>query len=206
MQEKYSADDIQVVTAREAVRLRPSLYVKKILDAGSLNALPLEVACHAIDEFYDNKCTTIEITIFKNRFVLKYDAGLSLSTEHGEVKAVTLMTSLFACRNGKKHLAVGEEFCELGIATVNFCSESFLVNTGWNGQIGIFKFERGIVVEQTIENKASIPEYTEILCVPDAEIFGNLALSFSGMETMVKAVQSKLSGLRFTLQDASHIN
>lgn len=206
MNNEFNEENIRALTAREAVQLRPSLYLKKIFDEGSLNFLPMEVACHAIDEFYDQNCRTIEITVFKNRFILKYDAGLSLRTEHGEVKAIALLSSLFACRNGKKHLSVGEEFCELGIATVNFCSEHFVVNTVCNGQTAYFKFERGVLIEQVIENGAQVPEYTEILCAPDAAIFGHLALSFSGVEKIVKELQSKLSGLSIQVYNCTHID
>ena len=79
MKKKYTEDDIRVVTAREAVRLRPSMYLEEIFNEGNLNSLPIEVLCHAIDEYYDKNCSTIEITLNKDHFSIKYNAGLSLA-------------------------------------------------------------------------------------------------------------------------------
>lgn len=205
MKKKYTEDDIQTLTARDAVRLKPTLFLSKIFESGNLNSLPIEVACHAIDEFYDNKCSTIEITIFKNYFSIKYDAGMSLSRNHGDYKAILLMTSVFACRNEKKHLAVGEEFCELGIANVNFSSKFCTVDTVWNGQKGYFQFEEGILKEHSIETDPNGQERTEMVFHPDPAIFGELKLTFSGVEKLIKEVQKKLEGLTIQLKDATYI-
>lgn len=204
MKNKYTENNIRVVTAREAVRLRPSMYLEEIFKKGNLNSLPIEVLCHAIDEYYDNNCSAIEITLYKNHFSVKYDSGLSLSTDHGEYRALAIMTSLFACRNHKKHLAVGEEFCQLGIATVNFCSEYCKLKTVWNGKEGHFKFEFGELIEHSVESNAMEKEFTEIVLKPDPKIFGDLTFSFSGVKQLIESIQNKLNGLTIKLYDATN--
>lgn len=202
MEQKYNEDNIRVLSPQEAVRMRPMLYFEKLFKAGSLNALPIEVACHAIDEYYDKNCSKIEMIIAEKQFTIKYDAGMSLRPHRESVLAVAFMTSIFTCRNHKKHLSVGAEFCELGIATVNFGSKRSTLNTVWNGQLGQFDFEEGILVNSVLEHGVDEAEYTEISFEPDPTIFGDLALSMEGVNALVDSIRAKLPDLTISVSAA----
>ncbi|WP_420571558.1 hypothetical protein [Kordia sp.] len=120
---KYTEAGIQSLDAREHIKLRPNLYFKEIYEEKSLDRFPLEVACHAIDKVMSKKCSFIKITLFSDYFSLEYDAGMSLKMSHDITRAEGIMTKMYTCRNYKEHLAVGDEFCKLGIMTINTASE-----------------------------------------------------------------------------------
>ncbi len=202
MEKKYNEDNIRALSPQEAVRKLPTLYFEKLFKAGSLNALPIEVACHAIDEYYDKNCSKIEIIIDEKRFAIKYDAGMSLSPHGDSVLAVAFMTSIFTCRNHKKHLSVGAEFCELGIATVNFGSKRSTLKTVWKNQLGHFDFEEGLLVNSVLEENLNREEYTEISFEPDPSIFGDLTLSIEGVNALVDSIRMKLPDLTIVVSAA----
>jgi DNA gyrase subunit B len=199
MEKGFSEDDIKTVTSCEHVRLRPGLYFAKCFNENNLDSLPLELACHAIDECYDNNCTTIEIQLFESHFSIKYDAGMSLEKNDGEYKAELIMTAIFACRNEKKHLAVGEEFCELGIATINFASEFCRLTTVSNGLKGIFHFECGQISSRDVQPTIEQSEFTEIVLKPDPEIFDGLKFSYEGVKSKAEKLGMRLEGIDIVL-------
>ena len=195
MEKQYSSKDIQALTAREQVRKRPGLYFEKCFREKSLNSLPLEAACHAIDEVYDHQCNRIEFALFKDHFSVTYNAGMPMSRIDDTYKAELIMTAIFACRNHKKHLSVGEEFCELGIATINFCSEYCHLTTVSKGVKGVFQFQKGLLVNREIFHDQNQEDYTEIMMKPDREIFGNLGFDFSGVKETVDRLQGRFEAV-----------
>lgn len=199
MEEEYSADNIRVDSPVEAVRRRPKLYFETCFQAGNLNSLPLELACHAIDEVFDKNCTLIEFTLFKDHFSIRYDAGMSLRKRGNKPWAESIMTEIYACRNHKKHLSVGEEFCELGIATINFASEFCKIKTIFNGKIGTFEFEFGEIVHSNVEPTEITVNSTEIMLKPDPLLFENLSFTFEGVKVKVDALRERLNGVRLVL-------
>jgi len=199
MESKNEYDKIQSLTACEAVRLRPNIYFEKCFKEQHLDDLPLEVACHAIDEVFDNNCTSIAFVLFDDYFSLKYDAGMSLEKRHDKYRAELIMTAVFACRNEKKHLEVGAEFCNLGIATINFASEHCTVTTVANGQKGMLHFEAGQLVSLDVKPVGEQAEFTEIVLKPDPSIFKDLKFSFDGVKTKTDNLSEKLDGVHIRI-------
>jgi len=201
MEEKYTAQDIQTLSGNEHVRMRPQLYFQKCFHEQSLASLPLEMACHALDEYFDGKCTRLDITIMEDYFTVKYDAGISLDMSYGVYVAQNIMTKIGVCSNHKKHLEVGAEFCELGIATINFASEICRVITVSNGQKGCFNFAKGIT--ESIEVEASDEdEHTLIMLKPDRTIFGDLKVTLEEVQEKVNELSAKVPGLEITVKSS----
>jgi DNA gyrase/topoisomerase IV subunit B len=194
-EKNYTEDDIKVITARESVRLRPKMYFEKCFRDQSLDVLPLEVACHALDEYINGKCTRLEIVLSEDSFVVKYDTGMSLGTGHGAHTAELLMTSLFAGRNHKKHPEVGKGFCELDIASINYVSAFCALTTVSKGKKGNFRFEEGVIKHRHITEASTETEHTEIVIHPDKTIFGELKFTYEGVSEKVKQLNAKLEGL-----------
>jgi len=192
MSQEYNENNIQGLSAREHVRKLPKLYFEQCFQEGNLDALPLEIACHAIDEVLDQNCTLIDITLFEHHFSIQYNAGMSLERSHGEYKAALIMTAVFACSNEKKHLSVGDEFCELGMATINFVAKDCKLTTVFNNQKGIFHFEEGLLITQEIIEVENEEAFTEIILQPDATAFPNLNINFEGLKKRVDQLQKKL--------------
>lgn len=199
MKNEYSIDNIKSLSACEAVRLRPNLYFEKCFKEQNLDALPLEIACHAIDEVFDNNCTFIEFIIFDNHFSIKYNAGMSLAKSHDKYRAELIMTSAYACRNEKKHISVGEEFCELGIATINFASEYCHLTTVSQDTKGIFQFEKGQIISSNVHPIDNETDYTEIVLKPDQSIFKGLKFNFNGIKLRADQLRESLKRVEISL-------
>ncbi|MBC8754412.1 hypothetical protein H2O64_06995 [Kordia sp. YSTF-M3] len=199
---EYTADDIQALEGRAHVRLRPQMYFEKVYAEKSLDRLPLEVACHAFDEVMDKNCSYIKITLFSDYFSLEYDAGMSLKAIHRNdtmTHAEMIMTTIAACRNYKKHLSVGDEFCELGITAINAASEWCKLLTYSNGQKGEFLFKEGKTETRSITKSDENKNYTKLTVKPDATIFPNLTINPETLQQKIDVIREKLHGFNIQL-------
>lgn len=199
--QKYSVDTIRVVSPAEHVRLMPQAYFEELREEGNLDSLPIELSCHAIDEFMDGNCSQIEYAVFENHVVITYDAGISMTKSHGEYPVVNIFSKMFSCHNLKKHLAVGDEYCRLGIALVQHASEYCHVKTIADDEMGVFNFEKGEFISCEVEDAPGIPNATEITIKMEPTIFGELKCTTEGLEKRLKQLRTKLSGLSLTVTE-----
>lgn len=207
MNKDYTADNIQALSAGEAIRMRPHLYFEKCFREKTLDSLPFEVLCHAFDEYFDGACKKITIAVRNDSFTVQYDAGIRLDTEtDGLSKAEIIMTQIFACKNEKKHLAVGEKFCSLGMATINFAAERCELTTVCNGKRGLYIFEHGTTVSRMIDTAPPGNEFTEIFIKPDKLLFANLNFTFDGINEKAKQVSSELTSLEMVVHNEINAN
>ncbi|MGQ2984193.1 hypothetical protein [Flavobacterium sp.] len=197
---EYNADDISAVSFQEHVRMRPGLYFDECFSERSLDPLPLEAACHAIDEHFDVRCTAIEFGIAPNNFHIRYNAGMFLGETGGMNMAEAIMTQLFACKNHKKHLSVGEEFCKIGIATINAAMEECTLVTVNEGYKGTFTFKAGETVTRNVEDTDE-SDSTIIYFTPDPIIFGNLQFTLNGVEQRVAKLRPRLPELEIVVKE-----
>ncbi|WP_452598659.1 hypothetical protein [Pontimicrobium sp. MEBiC01747] len=203
MAKKYTASDIQALSAGEHIRMRPKMYFEKCFEENSLNALSFEVLCHAFDEYFDGKCNDIKITFWSHAFKVRYNVGVPLRTIKYEnyTYAEMIMTRIAACSNLKKHLAVGREFCNLGMATINFAAESCGLTTVWENQKGTFLFENGETKTSVIEPFENNDSWTEITVKPNLALFENLSFTSKGMQDRTKIITEKLVDLNIIIED-----
>ncbi len=194
---------IKTVSSAQAVRHRPSMYFGKCIESKSLDILPMEVACHAIDEIIDGKCTTLKIFVHKEYFSIQYDAGMSLKVlknSDGLTETEIIMTQIMACSNLKKHLEVGEDLCRIGMAAINFASEWCEVETVSNNKSAIFKFSQGQTISKQIRDSDGT-DRTVIRLKPDKSIFGNLLFSFNGIVSEAQKLSAKLNGFAIDVEE-----
>lgn len=202
MKKKYTAEDIRTLEAGEHIRMRPKLYFEKCFTENSLDCLPFEVLCHAFDEYFDGNCNEIKLTVWKQSFSIRYNIGMPLSIKYGDLStAEIIMTKIGTCSNLKKHLAVGKEFCELGMATINFASENSKVTTVWNNQKGVFEFENGETIAKKIEPFQSESSWTEIFVQPNKSLFENLHFTSKGIQEKATEIRKRLKDLNFLIED-----
>ena len=123
---EYSSEDIKVLSAVQAIRRRPRMYVGENLENRLLpNLLLQESACVAIDQAHSGSCQNLLITVAADGRAEVQDDGPGWSLEagrDGKVIAETLMTQLFACRSSKSSEST-QELCKIGLAVVNALSE-----------------------------------------------------------------------------------
>jgi DNA gyrase subunit B len=197
----YTADDIKVLSFDEHVRLRPQMYFEECFRDKNLDSLTFEMLCHAFDEYFDGKCKRIEIAVAHDFVTINYDAGISLKSSHGISTAEAIMTKIWTCKNEKKHLAVGVEFCRLGIATINAGAERCELTTVCGGKKGIFVFEKVKTISRSIKTTGERNEFTRIMLKPDKTIFDDFKFTIEGVNKNAKQVTSKLKGLEIVITD-----
>ncbi len=195
----YRANDIKTLDFKEHVWLRPKLYFQTCFDDNNLNSLALEAFCPAIDEYFDGNCSLLSLSINKNMFKIQYNAGMALTESHGVTIAELFMTKLMACKNEKKHLKVGEEFCHLGMATINAVAEKCELNISWNKQKGHFIFENGETIIREISYTDIEKNYTEMGFQMSKKIFGNLEFNFDDLQQKLNLLRKKLPNLKLEL-------
>jgi len=197
---KFRADDIQAFDGSQAIRMRPQLYFEECYQLKSLNPLILEMCCHAFDEFFDNHCTKIAIQLNRESIDINYDAGMNLhpSTQPSKTIAECLFTVLYACSNLKKHLAVGQQHCKVGIYTVNAITEWCKLTTISNGQKGQFEFQQESIIHRKLTTSSEI-EQTRIHFKIDQAIFPNFKYDTEGLQTLVNALPKDLASLRISI-------
>jgi DNA gyrase/topoisomerase IV subunit B len=202
MAEKYTADDIQSVTASEHMRLRPMMYFEQCFSEKSLDILPFEVLCHAFDEYFDGNCREITLTLWSDSFSVVYDTGMSLRpTREGETVAEIMMTKMMACHNLKKHLAIGEEYCQIGMMTINLASSECKLTTVSNNEKASFIFKAGETESKSIVPYETEEAWTEIVVKPDKQIFNALEFTFEGVDAKANVIRQKLSDLIITIDN-----
>lgn len=199
---KYTANDIQSLDGMEHVRLRPKMYFEEVFQDNNLNSLATEVLCHAFDEYFDGICKNIQLIVGDCFFKVNYDAGMSLELSHGDYRAELIMTKLFACKNEKKHLEVGEEYCRLGIATINGASKKCELITISDNKKGHFIFEKGKTISREVKDLIEYEnDFTELTFFPDEEIFGNNKFDYEKLRLRLDSLKLKLPNLNIQINN-----
>ena len=195
MTDKYNPSNINMLSAAEAVRKRADLYFGDCFKSNSLDELPIEATCHAIDEILDGNCKWLKILVNSDFFEIQYDVGMPLltRTENEEITAAEMiMTMQFACKNLKKHIHVGDELCKAGIASVNFTAEWCELNTVWQNKRGRFVFKEGETTSRELGEVEDI-DMTSLKIRPDKSIFGDMWFSYEGVTQEAKRLSNRFA-------------
>lgn len=198
-EKKYTVSSIQSLEGMEHVRLRPQMYFEDCFKENNLNSLVFGSLCHAIDEYFDDNCDEIIINANENSLNIKYNAGMSLEKSWYLTKAECIMTKIGACSNEKKHLEVGHEFCDVGMAPINAVSEKCELRTIWNKQEAHFIFEKGKTVFKEITETDISKDSTVINFKIDNEIFGNFVFELNDLQLKINSLKEKLPNLKIKL-------
>jgi DNA gyrase/topoisomerase IV subunit B len=135
---QYDDSNIVVIEGSDAIRCRASKYLGELERADLFDDLIFEALCHAIDESLDDRCKHINIYIDRAGVItVEYDAGIPLHIANG------LLTQLYACHNLKKHIEVGSEYCQIGLAVLNAVCSEFQVDIICNGKHGKQTYIKG---------------------------------------------------------------
>ena len=198
-EKKYTESDIRSLDGMEHVRFRPQMYFEDCFKENNLNSLVFESLCHAIDEYFDDNCNEIIINADGNSLNIKYNAGMSLEKSWDLTKAECIMTKIGACSNQKKHLEVGDEFCRVGMTTINAVSEKCELITVYNSQKAQFIFEKGYTVFKEILETEIIEESTTISFEISKEIFGDFTFELIDLQLKLDLLKEKLPNLEIKL-------
>lgn len=202
---KYTADEIQVLTGLEPVRLRPGMYIGSTGPKG-LHHLVYEVVDNSIDEALAGVCDTISIIINEDNSVSVSDNGSGIPVEThpqtGKSTVETVLTILHAggkFNNGAYKVSGGLH--GVGISVVNALSEYLEVEVKRNSKIYEQKFSRGVPTTELKIIGNSDETGTTITFKPDKEIFDDVVFDFETLEFRFREMAFLNKGIKILLED-----
>ena len=202
---EYTAEDIQVLGGREAVRRRPGMYIGSI-DQRGLHHLVYEIVYNCIDEAMSGCCTKIVITIEEDGAVRVEDNGRGIPVEIHPATNLsaleTVMTTLHAgAKFGGKTYQVSGGLHGVGASVVNALSSWLKVNVRRDGKLYEQEYRQGIPQgEVKVVGEAS-DTGTTITFVTDEEIFGKAKYDFDVVSERLREMAYLNKALEICLKD-----
>jgi len=179
---EYTAENIQVLGGREAIRRRPGMYIGST-DQRGLHHLVYEIVYNSIDEAMAGCCTKIMVTIQEDGAVYVEDNGRGIPVEVHPATNIsaleTVMTTLHAgAKFGGHTYQVSGGLHGVGSSVVNALSSWLRVNVRRDGKLYQQEYREGIPEEEVkVVGKAS-DTGTTITFIADEEIFGKAKYDF----------------------------
>jgi DNA gyrase subunit B len=201
----YTAEDIQVLGGREAVRRRPGMYIGST-DQRGLHHLIYEIVYNSIDEAMAGCCDKIQVTIQENGVIVVEDNGRGIPVDVHPATNVsaleTVMTTLHAgAKFGGKIYQVSGGLHGVGASVVNALSSWLRVNVRRDCKLYIQEYEQGIPKGEVKEVGEASDTGTTINFLPDEEIFGQAKYDFDLVSERLREVAYLNKGLQIYFRD-----
>lgn len=201
----YTAEDIHVLGGREAVRLRPSMYIGST-DQRGLQHLVYEIAYNSIDEAMAGYCTKIVITIHKDNSVRVEDNGRGIPVEIHPTTNLsaleTVMTTLHAgAKFGGHTYQVSGGLHGVGASVVNALSAWLKVSIRRDGKVYEQEYRQGIPQSEVTEVGEASDIGTTITFLADEEIFDKVKYDFNALSERLREMAYLNKGLEISLRD-----
>ena len=202
---EYTADDIQVLGGREAVRRRPGMYIGGT-DQRGLHHLVYEVAYNSIDEAMAGCCTSVNITIQKDGVVVVEDNGRGIPVDiHPSTKLTALETVMTVLHAGAKFggstYKVSGGLHGVGASVVNALSSWCRVSVKRDGKIYQQEYRKGIPQGKVTEVGKAGETGTTFAFLADSEIFGEISYDFDVLVVRLREAAYLNSGLEISIKD-----
>ncbi|HCP60655.1 MAG TPA: DNA topoisomerase (ATP-hydrolyzing) subunit B [Dehalococcoidia bacterium] len=201
----YTAEDIQVLGGREAVRRRPGMYIGST-DQRGLHHLVYEIAYNSIDEAMAGCCTRIVVTLHPDSSVTVEDDGRGIPVEIHPATGIsaleTVMTTLHAgAKFGGHTYQVSGGLHGVGASVVNALSSWVRVNVRRDGKLYQQEYRQGIPQgELEVVGEASDTGTTITFCA-DEEIFGRARYDFSTLNGRLREMAYLNKELEICIRD-----
>jgi len=201
----YTAEDIQVLGGREAVRLRPGMYIGST-DQRGLHHLVYEIVYNSVDEAMAGCCDKITITLREDDGITVSDNGRGIPVDIHPVTNIsaleTVMTTLHAgAKFGGKIYQVSGGLHGVGASVVNALACSLSVSVRRDGKRYKQEYERGIPVEEVKEMGPAKGTGTSITFRADEEIFPKISYDFNTLSERLREVAYLNKGLTIVFRD-----
>jgi len=202
---EYTAEDIQVLGGREAVRLRPGMYIGST-DQRGLHHLVYEIVYNSIDEAMAGCCTRIVVTLHPDSSVTVEDDGRGIPVEIHPATGIsaleTVMTTLHAgAKFGGHTYQVSGGLHGVGASVVNALSSWVRVNVRRDDKLYQQEYRQGIPQgELEVVGEASGTGTTTSFCA-DEEIFGSARYDFSTLNGRLREMAYLNKGLEICIRD-----
>lgn len=202
---EYTAEDIQVLGGREAVRRRPGMYIGST-DQRGLHHLVYEIIYNSIDEAMAGCCTKITAVIQQDNTVRVEDNGRGIPVEiHPATNASaleTVMTTLHAgAKFGGKTYQVSGGLHGVGASVVNALCSWLRVNVRRDGKLYQQDYKQGIPQGEVTPVGEASDTGTTITFLADEEIFSKVSYDFNTLSQRIREMAYLNSGLEISLKD-----
>jgi len=201
----YDTDSIQVLEGLAAVKKNPAMYIGSTDERG-LHHLVYEVVDNSIDEAMAGFCTKIHISLNKDGSVTVIDNGRGIPvTIHKKYKksgVELVMTTLHA--GGKfdtNAYKVSGGLHGVGVSVVNALSVWLETKVRREGIEYYQKYKNGKPVDPLKKIGKAEETGTEIIFLPDPEIFETTDIKFETIQTRLKELAFLNAGLEIDLKD-----
>ncbi|MFX4262951.1 DNA topoisomerase (ATP-hydrolyzing) subunit B [Pelotomaculum propionicicum] len=202
---RYGAEEIQVLEGLEAVRRRPSMYIGSTSSRG-LHHLVYEVVDNSIDEAMAGFCNKIEVVINEDNSIVVIDNGrgipVGIQSQTGRPAVEVVLTILHAGgKFGGGGYKVSGGLHGVGVSVVNALSEWLEVEVRLNGNVYYQKYHRGIPVTELKIIGKSKTNGTKISFKPDYQIFEDLIFNQDTLTHRLRELSFLNAGVKITLKD-----
>jgi len=207
---EYTAEDIQVLGGREAVRRRPGMYIGST-DQRGLHHLVYEIVYNCVDEAMAGCCSRVLITILEDGTVRVEDDGRGIPVDTHPVTGIsaleTVMTTLHAgAKFGGKIYQVSGGLHGVGASVVNALSSWLRVNVRRDGKVYQQEYRQGIPQGEITEVGQASGTGTTITFLADEAIFGKVSYDFDTVSDRVREMAYLNKGLEICFKDESSDN
>ena len=203
----YGADDIEVLTGLEPVRVRPGMYIGSTGSKG-LHHLIYEVVDNSIDEALAGVCDTITINLNEDGSVTVIDNGSGIPVEkHKTTKKSTLETVLTILHAGGKFhnsaYKVSGGLHGVGVSVVNALSTKLIAEVKRNKKLYRQEFSIGKPTSELeiVEELKKDETGTKITFYPDPSIFDTLEFDYHTLERRFREMAFLNKGVKIIFND-----
>jgi len=195
MAEQYSEDTIKTLDWKEHIRLRPGMYIGKLGDGSSrddgIYILLKEVFDNSIDEYMMGHGKKIDVTITDRQVKIRdYGRGIPLG-KLIDVASKMNTGAKYDSKVFKKSVGLNG----VGIKAVNALSHKFNIKAFRENEVKEVHFSQGQIVEEFDIQTTDETNGTEVIFIPDQELFGEFHYLSDYVETMLRNYTYLNSGL-----------
>jgi DNA gyrase subunit B len=204
-QQKYDAEQIQVLEGLEPVRKRPGMYIGSTGEKG-LHHLVYEIVDNSIDEALAGFCKNVLVTIQEDNSIMVEDDGRGMPVDlHPKLKIPAVEVIHTVLHAGGKFGGGGYKVSGglhgVGASVVNALSTMMIVEIKRNGKVYMQKYSKGKTITKLEEIGTSKHTGSKTTFWPDPDIFEEMEFDFLTLEYRLREMAFLNKGIRIVLTD-----